>query len=719
MISNIEMSNVSSFKNRTELKTDKKINLVYGLNGAGKSTISNFLQNPSEENFRHCKIQSQQDTSIIVYNQKFIQDTFYVADKLKGIFSLSKENKIAEEKIRSTLIELQKNQDQSAEKTYKVEALKSSFTQQRQKSLDEIWKIKNEYSGGDRVLEYCLEGLKGNKERLFEYLQALPISGEALRDIETLKDEASSLSTDGALPEQMLPLLSTQFSHIEKNTLFQKSIVGNNDEDFGLLIDKLGNVDWVREGFSYTDTSNDPSLCPYCQEPTINAAFISKIKSYFDEEYERDVKRLEQLQSEYQRLLSQFPNAEFFVSNRFSLPYIQDIVNQHQKIIDAIQTNDSLISEKRRNPKQKIQLIETLPLLEIANQVIAKVNKDIEKFNIKLKNKKTSLETLKTEFWMVMRRQYDQTISRYHSDQKKYIQARDDTLKELDGISANSSILRKQLEAAQKETVNVDEAVDAINQGLLSIGIDSFQVKKHSENLYRVVRAHGADDVFHTLSEGEKMMISFLYFCELCKGKSTATEINNKRIAVIDDPISSLSHIFVFNIGQIIRSFFFKSEKISQLFVLTHSLYFFYELTYPNHERREKEQKLFRIVKTTSGSVLEEMKYEEIQNDYQAYWSVINDSSHPPALIANCMRNVVEYFFNFVRKKDLNNVFQMPELQDARFQSFNRYINRESHSLGQNILDMKEFDYKVFKEGLALLFRESGYSDHYKAMAKL
>jgi wobble nucleotide-excising tRNase len=120
-----------------------------------------------------------------------------------------------------------------------------------------------------------------------------------------------------------------------------------------------------------------------------------------------------------------------------------------------------------------------------------------------------------------------------------------------------------------------------------------------------------------------------------------------------------------------------------------------------------------------SGSNVQEMKYEEIQNDYQTYWSVINDPAQPPALIANCMRNIVEYFFNFVRKRDLNNVFLLPELQAAKFQAFCRYINRESHSLGQNIIDMKEFNYDTFKEGLRLVFEKTGYPDHFKAMSKV
>ena len=83
------------------------------------------------------------------------------------------------------------------------------------------------------------------------------------------------------------------------------------------------------------------------------------------------------------------------------------------------------------------------------------------------------------------------------------------------------------------------------------------------------------------------------------------------------------------------------------------------------------------------------------------------------------MRNIVEYFFNFVEKLNLNDVFAKPSLKDPKFQAFKRYINRESHSVGQNIFDLKEFNYQDFKEGLRLVFVESGYPAHYKKMAKI
>ncbi len=80
------------------------------------------------------------------------------------------------------------------------------------------------------------------------------------------------------------------------------------------------------------------------------------------------------------------------------------------------------------------------------------------------------------------------------------------------------------------------------------------------------------------------------------------------------------------------------------------------------------------------------------------------------------MRNIIEYFFNFIEKSDLNNVFQKSELQDNKYQAFYRYINRESQSLGQNIFDSKEFDYNDFKEAFSLVFKVNGYENHYDKM---
>lgn len=116
MLSSINLNQVASYKNNVSLKTDKKINLIYGLNGAGKSTFSNYLHNRNDSKYKDCSIDGlDSDNEILVYNSNFIQDNFFETDDLKGIFTLSKENKDAEIKIFQAVNEIKKLEAQKVE----------------------------------------------------------------------------------------------------------------------------------------------------------------------------------------------------------------------------------------------------------------------------------------------------------------------------------------------------------------------------------------------------------------------------------------------------------------------------------------------------------------------------------------------------------------------------------------------------------------------------
>ena len=724
MITEICMKNVASFKQAT-LNTDKRINLIYGLNGVGKSTISNYFYDVNQPCFSNCSHSSTSQDPILVYNQKFIHDNFFVQDSIKGIFSLSKKNKEAESKIIQASNNKKQLQQALDEKVNEQKLLQKSFQDQKTQAIDTVWQIKTQYSGGDRVFEYCLEGMMSKKEKLFEHiLKVNKPQNEPQRNLEEIKKEVESFKDNTSVEIPNIPLLQFDKKNIESDIIFNTAIMGNSDSEVAGLIERLGNADWIKQGLNYLDdthASSEVKECPFCQAKTITSNFIKSIHDYFDQTYQNNMNKLEQHRDEYNFALNQIPKLDVFIENDFVQNYVHEITKSYNDLFNILQENLNKIKEKIKNPKVPKLLESSSDTLQLINQIIVKINQDINLYNQKLRNRRETLLSLKSEFWSIMRWQYAQTLSRFEQDKKEYEQKNDYLQKEINNINRNIATENQQIIDAQRETVNIDEAITAINNGLQEIGLDSFKISKHSNNLYRIVRDNDSSkETFHSLSEGEKMMISFLYFCELCKGKTDTQDSNTTKIIVIDDPISSLSHIFVFNIGRLIKNIFFKDErKFSQIFVLTHSLYFFYELTDTNHNDRKNTQNLFRISKSSNGSFIQTMKYEEIQNDYQAYWSVINDREQPPALIANCMRNIIEYFFNFVNKQALSNVFQMQELQEIRLQAFYRYINRESHSVGQNIIDMKEFDYDAFRDGLKLVFEKAGYLSHFKKMAKM
>ncbi len=723
MISKIVLNGVASYKKEAVLDTDKKVNLLYGLNGTGKSTFSEFLYDQTGARFSQCSIEGlEENDTVLVYNQKFIQDTFYEPAGIHGIFTLSKGNAEAQKVIDIKSAEVNKLTEQKQ----KIEEKK---TKNEQKHLDEIeeykkqvWKIKREYTGGDRVLEFCLDGLKGNKDALFKHIISLEkMEGELDYSVDDLKKEAQQLQGESQ-SRQLLSKFLIDVEDIEQSKLLSKVIVGNKNSSVASLIETLGNSDWVNTGIKYVHIDGEKGVCPFCQQKTITQNFLNQINAYFDESYNRDKSQIEQMISRYDAEIKKaidFFNAikddSFLEKNK------AEIESLSANLTSVLEHNLNTLKEKAKTPSIQVSLQPINQIMESINSIIENANNEISLYNQRIADIKGSKNKIRNRFWCLMRKEYNSVIELYTANEKAYKQSVKKAKEELQIKTSKINTNTALIEENRKKTVNIDEAVENIKNGLIDIGITDFTIEKYSEEeaLYRLKREDLDEDVFKTLSEGEKMVISFLYFIELCKGESIAEKASNKKVVVIDDPISSLSHIYVFNIGRLIHNEFLRTEKYDQLFILTHSLYFFYELTNTNHTQRKETQKLFRICKNTESSYFEDMKYEDIQNDYQAYWHIIKDKKQSPALIANCMRNVMEYFFNFVEKQDFAQVFQRPELQENRYMAFNRYMNRESHSKGQNIFDIKEFDYDSFRDAFKKVFETEGYIDHYNKMIAL
>lgn len=722
MISKISLNKVACFKNLTVLETDKKVNLIYGLNGTGKSTLSDYLLKPNDTKFNNCSADGlNNDFEVLVYNQTFIQEEFYEPESQKGIFTLSKKNKEAETKITNAEKELKRIDTEKDLKEKELQKEKDAIALKYKTAKDKIWEIKQNYTGGDRVLEFCLEGYKSDGNKLLAFVEGLKKSEiKPSKTIESIKEDVQALAGENAQKYDQLNLISFSVQNIETDSLFDKQIVGNENSTVAELINKLGSSDWVKDGLKYlpTEIESEKEVCPFCQEMTITKQLLQNIKEYFGELYEADINSLKAFQKTYSEAIQLIPDKTTFENYPKYETYKKDFDLKCNALLKVVGDNLKLIEDKIKTPSVSVALINTANALREVNEIIEKINKSISEHNSKIDRKEAALEEIKSTFWEIMRWDYDITISSFISDKSqslKNIDAINKALKDFDiEIGKQKQIIIEQ----QKQTVNIEEAISNINNGLVDLGIEDFKIKPHSDNLYKIIREKNDNRIFQSLSEGEKMIISFLYFIELCRGKKDTSEAGKKKIIVIDDPISSLSHIYVFNVGRLIHNEFLRSDKYEQVFLLTHSLYFFYEMTDTNKERRNENQKLFRIRKNSTGSEILEMNYEEIQNDYHAYWFIVKDDQQPPALIANCMRNIIEYFFNFVEKRDLNNVFQKPAMQENRFQAFCRYINRESHSLGQNIFDIKEFNYADFKDAFALVFKENGYEVHYKKMIK-
>lgn len=206
MIKELNIDGVTSYKSQSTFSPTNKTSLIYGLNGAGKSTISEFLYNQGAPKFAKCSIKTSQECEILVYNQSFLNDYFYEEDNLKGIFTLSKENKVALQQIEADTKELEKHLITQQDNLKLATEAVSKLEQEKIKASGKVWEIKTNFSGGDRVLEFCLESLK-RTELLFQHIIGLPLPDSAPGyTVDDLKAEASSIEEKVQLRSQPSPL---------------------------------------------------------------------------------------------------------------------------------------------------------------------------------------------------------------------------------------------------------------------------------------------------------------------------------------------------------------------------------------------------------------------------------------------------------------------------------------------------------------------------------
>ena len=292
MNTKITLKNIASYKEEAKLETDKKINLVYGLNGTGKTILSNYLYEKNKKDdiktgndYQECADNFDQNTKMLVYNERFIESILY--EKMKGVFTLSSENKQAEKNIKTAESQLKIEQENQKQLNDNLNNLQKDFSQKTNHIQSKIWKIKEKYTGGDRLLDYCLEGLKGKKETLFKYLYEVSKSNNKLEEtIDGLKSTLRSIKKGQTI--QSIPKLelndntknksdntpdtaednSNNCYDIENHSIFTEIIIGSQNSSVSQLIEQLQNSDWVRKGLKYLPKDIEEAVkCPFLSSP--------------------------------------------------------------------------------------------------------------------------------------------------------------------------------------------------------------------------------------------------------------------------------------------------------------------------------------------------------------------------------------------------------------------------------------------------------------------
>lgn len=712
MIKNIILRGVSSYsldKNST-IGPLTKVNVFYGHNGTGKTTIGNYLQDPADLVFHQCRaLPSDAEREVLVYNHIFTESNFHASSQ-PGVFTLNEGNIEAGKALEASESALKKLTEERQAVVVSGNSLGEAQKVNKGELQDRIWALKKPFDNAP--LKYCFASLN-TKEKLTEKVVALNLvpTSDTYESL-TAEAEQLQLASDAVLPG--VPVLSFAEGEIEGHALLMETITGSGDSYLSALISELGNSDWVKQALGFGPKGEE--RCPFCQQQ-LPFQFYDEVRRVFDKTYEQRIGQLTSLKSRYEagvaRLQSQYRRPEY------QLPAFQP----HIANLEAnLRLNIQSLSAKFASPSVPIMLTSTADALADLNALIRTEQAKIDVINLKVRDKKTHLEQIKTRFWNCFRSNCDALITSARKVHNDYSLQREEKRNALETIRAQEQLHQDIINDSRSKITNIDQSIDSMNASLHMLGLKGFTVVREEGELprYRLQRPGQQAGVFKTLSEGEKTLISFLYFLEVCNGEldGKGGKLKSHRIIVIDDPISSLSHNYIYDIASMIyRRVLSPKERFKQVFILTHNLFFFHEML--KHLRKSDEFSLFRITKAVYSTITP-MKSTDVQNDYKSFWQTIKDAQEgrtSATVIPNMMRNILEYYFAFVHRQDVlqNALLELAD-EDAEFRALYRYVNRESHSDAVNITDFGEIAPEHFIERFKQVFIKTGFAEHYEKM---
>ncbi|HGZ9793435.1 TPA: AAA family ATPase, partial [Staphylococcus aureus] len=162
MINKISLQNIATYRNYVEIKP-KKINFIYGSNGSGKTTISNLIGRFNKSDDCVIETKKNSNSSILVYNKKFVEKNFSQSDiGLKGIFTLGENSINLQDNLNELRRKIQVNEESIYIKEKTIRGFEEEIEERTNIIKDRIWNHQKEIS---KDFPEAFVGYKNNKQK--------------------------------------------------------------------------------------------------------------------------------------------------------------------------------------------------------------------------------------------------------------------------------------------------------------------------------------------------------------------------------------------------------------------------------------------------------------------------------------------------------------------------------------------------------------------------
>lgn len=733
MISKIILRNVATYGEvGTEINSLRKINFFYGSNGSGKTTITKIISNIS--NYTDSKIEwaNNRQLKAIIFNEDFVKNNFSQSESLKGIFTLGENAKDVENRIHDKKLEIDLV-------TKKIDELNTTLTQkQNEKESEEnlfrikCWDIKKKY---DEEFIATFTGTRNSEEKFKKkVIEEFCENTDELKGLDYLRNQSEIVfKKDLQKLDDINLFILDSLIDTEKNEITSTKIIGKQDVDIAKMIHKLQNHDWVKQGKTFYENNYDENsksyVCPFCQRPT-DQNFQKELEDYFDEVYSRNMSRLQNLVTSYESLnkkVTEFLSGLIENKNEYLVKRVSEIEDKKEIILQILKSNTQLLEKKKSSPSVSIELNRVSEQIKLVNSIIEIVNEEINKHNNIAENQTAEQNKLKSQIWKYITNELQLDYNYYVENILNIEKAIKSLAENIKNNQQKVSDIEIEIGVLEKQIKSIKPTVDSINRVLCNSGFKNFFLKAtEDERHYKIVRPDG-NSAKQTLSEGERSFIVFLYFYHLLQGVLNVNEnINEDRIVIIDDPVSSLDSEVLFIVSTLIKQFLNNvrndTGSIKQIFILTHNTYFFKEVTFISNRdsKNKRNDTMFFIVRKISGlSTIDSYEENPVKTSYRLLWDEIKKDNVDCISMQNSMRRIIEYYFTILGGLEDDNIIEKFTCKEEQLicRSLLAWINEGSHEVFDDLnISMTVENRELYKQVFKRIFEIEDQINHYNMM---
>lgn len=683
MIEEVDLSGTPCFAPDTKLTGLKKINFIFGPNGAGKTTLTREIGRLNSDN---------QATHI--YNRDYLSEIFYleptgIQGEIPGItFTIGSENTELQKKRKETLKKLDdlNNLLQTLKKTQKQKQEEADNDRKTLKS--ELKKAWEPHAASNELLS----GLKRDVHKLVERLQSEREESEIEESLASLDNRYQTISNN-QLSKIELPDYTTILDQLEniniKSTLEKKIDIESTSPLFPFA-SQHNLLSWIKEGLNFIKQEDiDEHTCPYCQQD-IDDELLEQITTLFNKSTSDSFQELDTLKEIVTQSATTLKEISSLITN--------SILHSEKAIIDATSTIDKQVSTLRetwRLIREKQQNSNSEPPKDFEHIDIQKLNDALSTIrtrtiinNEECSNTSQAKQNITHLFFARLHQDNQEIINEYYIERPKRTQSA------LSNISTKITNTKSQIQTKEQELREISDQLgdqaavrDKINSTLCDLGFVSFRLGQapNSKKHYTIERparnnpSYYTPSPFSTLSEGEKTILSFLYFIHCINPHAKQPNDSTPISLIIDDPIASTDDSTFNFISTLIRRLLralrnpkkqelqqLLSNKVTQIIILTHNIGFYTNTSYEirsgyNEDQPPNDVAFYRITKSIErgapNSINRVHNPNEISTEYQLLWNEIHDAAtscrnHEPnetipryRLIANTMRRILDSYF--------------------------------------------------------------------------